>query len=286
VLRVELGEVGQPALPAVDVDGDEVVIGGAAGARIRLPASLAAPCHVRLARQVDGWRWTAAAAVEVDGVARQVGDGGPLGEALRLVIGRYQLRITAAPADVAPTPPIRTESLARELVRGLLGGEGAPTLAIERGPGVGGRRVIPPPEARLVIGRGDEADWVLADEDLSRAHAEIRRDWDGVRVRDLDSKNGTVVDGAAAAPAGTRLVDGALIELGPVALRFHDPAERHLAGVAPATPTSVTPTLAVAAAPIALAPATTAPAARPAAFYAAVAVAGVALIGLGWLLVT
>jgi predicted component of type VI protein secretion system len=289
VLRVELGEVGQPALPAIDVDGDELVIGGAAGARIRLPASVAAPSHVRLARVDGAWRWRAEAAVEVDGAPRAAGAEGALGEGVRLVIGRYLVRVTAAPGDAAPTPALRTESLARELVRGLLGDGGAPTLEVERGPAVGARRAVPPPEARVVVGRGDEADWVILDEDLSRAHAELRRDWDGVRVSDLGSKNGTFVDGVAVAAGGARLVDGALLELGPVAIRFRDPAERHLRGeatpaggpaAAAATPA---PAPRPAPAPVPAAQAA-APRLSPAAFYAALVVGAAALAGLGWLL--
>lgn len=114
-------------------------------------------------------------------------------------------------------------------MRGLLGAGAAPTLQIERGPSGGATRALPP-EAALVIGRGDEAGWVILDEDLSRTHAEIRRGWDGVSVRDLGSKNGTRVEGAVVGPAGVELHDGARIELRNVELVFRDPAERHLRG--------------------------------------------------------
>jgi hypothetical protein len=73
---------------------------------------------------------------------------------------------------------------------------------------------------------------VILDEDLSRAHAEIRRGWDGVRLRDLRSKNGTRVDGARVGAEGIELHDGARIALGNVVMRFRDPAERHLRGEA------------------------------------------------------
>src|SRR5262249_34230845 len=127
------------------------------------------------------------------------------------------------------------------LVRSLLGDGAAPSLEIERGPHAGARRALPPPESRLIIGRGDEANWVILDEDLSRAHAEIRRGWDGVTVVDLGSKNGTRVDGARAGGGPAALRDGAALALGKVVFRFRDPAERHLVGEPAATPLRARP---------------------------------------------
>ena len=121
----------------------------------------------------------------------------------------------------------------------------------------------------LVIGRGDDAGWVILDGDLSKTHAEIRRGWDGVRVIDLESKNGTKLDGVAVGDAELR--DGALIELGNVRLRFRDPAERHLRGEAPDAPR---PT------PIPSPP--TAVRGNPIAFYVAIAIMVLAIAGLIW----
>jgi S-DNA-T family DNA segregation ATPase FtsK/SpoIIIE len=113
-------------------------------------------------------------------------------------------------------------------VRDLLGEQAAPRLEVLRGPLVGATRQLAPPESVLVIGRGDEATWVILDGDLSRAHAEVRRGWDGVRVFDRGSTNGTRVGGVRVGDAGAPLADGDVVELGNVSMRFHDPAERHL----------------------------------------------------------
>jgi len=58
-----------------------------------------------------------------------------------------------------------------------------------------GRRMSVGSEA-LVIGRLPECDIVLADSNVSRRHAELRRKGDGVFVTDLGSTNGTRVNGA------------------------------------------------------------------------------------------
>ena len=98
-------------------------------------------------------------------------------------------------------------------------------------------------------------------------HVEIRRGWDGVRAIDLDSKNGTRVDGVAIREAELR--DGMLLEIGNLALRFGDLAERHLRATAtPAPPVLATPP---------------ARARNPIVFYAAVAIAIAALAGMLWI---
>ena len=262
MLRIEVSESGQ-ALPPVDVDDAVFVIGSDLMARIRLPASAARPEHVR----IEGGRWRALAPV---GGAAQSGE---IGDGVTLMIGSYQLRIAPAPVGAVASPVQRTESLARELMRAMLGTAGAPTLEIERGPPGGGKRPLAPPESSLVIGRGDEANWVILDDDLSRKHAEVRRSWDGVRIADLGSKNGTQVDGVRVGPQGAALRDGAMVELGKVVLRFRDPAEKHLGGPAPSpkVPAAVAPTPSDA-------PASALP------FYIAVTIMLLALAGLVWVL--
>lgn len=81
-----------------------------------------------------------------------------------------------------------------------------------------GQIVVVPPGAVLRIGRHPDARIRLADSRVSRWHAEIAHHPDGVRVRDLDSTNGTTVDGLA--PAGP-LADGAVVSIGGVLLTFH-----------------------------------------------------------------
>ena len=218
MLRVEVSESEQPALPPIDVADAAFVIGSSPTARVRLPANAARPEHVRVyaGHGTSPPRWRSASA------------NGLVGDAAVFDIGHYRVRVSPAPDGAPATPPQRTESLARELVRSLLGANAAPSLEVERGEHAGAKRALAPPESVLVIGRGDAAGWAIPDADLSKAHAEIRRGWDGVRVIDLGSKNGTRVDRARVEEAGAELHDGALLELGKLALRYRDPAEAHL----------------------------------------------------------
>lgn len=232
MLRFEISEHDRGALPVVDLGDDVVIIGSGANARIRLPADAVLAEHLR----IEGQTWTLLAESKLGGMMRAAGDSGSIGHGLSIEIGPYRVRIGPSPAGTSATPAQRTESLARELVRSLLGEGAAPSFTVERGPTVGATRALPPPEATLVIGRGDEATWVILDEDLSRAHVEIRRGWDGVFAADLDSKNGTRVDGARIGSEAVLLSDGASLALGRVILRFRDPAERHLRGESLDTP--------------------------------------------------
>jgi two-component system, cell cycle response regulator len=50
----------------------------------------------------------------------------------------------------------------------------------------------------VAVGRGETADVVIGDETLSRRHFEVTRKDDGYILKDLDSNNGTWVDGQPA----------------------------------------------------------------------------------------
>jgi pSer/pThr/pTyr-binding forkhead associated (FHA) protein len=52
-----------------------------------------------------------------------------------------------------------------------------------------------PPSGTLIIGRGVDADVFLASDDASRRHAQLEVAGLEVTIRDLDSRNGTFVNG-------------------------------------------------------------------------------------------
>lgn len=250
--RVEVTEVGRTPLPPIDIEAEVLVIGSGEACQLRLPARSVHPQHLRLRRLGERplrMAWSAGHALELDGIPRQPGASGEAKESLLVVIGSYRLQISEAGTSSLPTSPQRTESLVREMIRNIMGGA-APRLVVEVGPAIGSSRTLAPPDSRLTVGRGDEADWVILDEDLSRVHAALVRTWDGVRVIDLGSKNGTTVDGVAVPvelvdPAsgagggdlgetpGLELRHGARITFGDVVVRYDDEAETYLSGLEP-----------------------------------------------------
>jgi len=86
---------------------------------------------------------------------------------------------------------------------------------------LGSSRVIPLPDAgKLVVGRGDEAGLRLAETKVSRVHAQLDMAHDAVTVTDLESQNGTHVNGDRI-DAPRVLVSGDVIEIGRTALVYH-----------------------------------------------------------------
>jgi MoxR-like ATPase len=76
------------------------------------------------------------------------------------------------------------------------------------------------PDQGIVIGRGDEADLVLPDSEVSGRHAALQREDGGWTVRDLESSNGTVVNGAPVQTAVLR--SGDIVRLGETQMRFRE----------------------------------------------------------------
>jgi hypothetical protein len=74
-------------------------------------------------------------------------------------------------------------------------------------------------ERPVVIGRLAECDVVLADPNVSRRHAEVRPAGMGFAVADLDSTNGTRVNGSIVGEP-TVLNDGDVVTIGATRIRF------------------------------------------------------------------
>lgn len=280
-LRFTIALAGSQALPPVELGADVIRIGSAPDAELRLPAAQVRPEHARIE---GGRRLVAVEPVTLDGRELAGGATANLAPPCRLVVGSVAIDI--APATGAATPPARTASLAREVVRAMVAAAaGAPELVIEAGPATGARCVLDPPPSRVVVGRGEDADWIVLDPDLSRAHLAIDRTWDGVVVTDLESKNGTKVAGAVVPAGGAPLDDGATIEAGATRIRYRDPAARYLAELArpPTLAAPPAPEPAVTLTPVP-APAAAPDHGNPAAFWIALTVAALALAGMVWIL--
>jgi hypothetical protein len=293
---------------SLDVAAGPVTIGRAPGQSVRIIEEAVAAEHAVLHL---GDRWLVEArggALAIDGAPLPAGGRAPLRRGAHLALAGWTLIVEEPPPGAAAADPVRTASLARELVRDLLGGEAgaaAPSLRIEEGPAAGQRLPLPPPPGRLVIGRGDEADVIVLDRDLSRRHLAFTREVDGVRVLDLGSKNGTWLAGqpVGAKPPGRLLAPGDRVVAGATALRLVDPAEDYLRELderLPRAPTDAAPVVEIAGEPTS--PTTSLrlrpdPPAEPAApappgpaslvpVIVAVAIAVAALVGLVLLLAT
>ena len=124
-----------------------------------------------------------------------------------LATGVFRVRSTvlAAPGGPATQTPADTSGRRLELISGSETG-----------------RVIRLAPPSLVIGRGADADLRLTDTGVSRRHAELLVDADSVTVVDLQSTNGTSVNGRPVDRA--RLHDGDRISFGTTVIVYRQDA--------------------------------------------------------------
>lgn len=113
------------------------------------------------------------------------------------------------------------------------------TFGVLAGPNVGATLPVRTPVA--TIGQGPQNDVVVDDDSVSKTHARLDYEHGGWHLTDLDSTNGTVVEGVRLAPrVPTPVLYGNSIRFGGVALQFRevpsaDPAAAR-ATFAPAAP--------------------------------------------------
>lgn len=93
---------------------------------------------------------------------------------------------------------------------------GSALLVVRRGPTVGARFLLD--TDLTVAGRHPDADIFLDDVTVSRRHAEIVRQGSAFSIRDLDSLNGTYLDGNRV--DGGDLVDGSEVQIGKYRMTF------------------------------------------------------------------
>jgi hypothetical protein len=85
------------------------------------------------------------------------------------------------------------------------------------------RRVPLPDVGQMSIGRAETCEVRLSDHSVSRTHAVLDADAHGVRLTDLASKTGTLVNGERVAGGNRVLASGDVIEIGRVGIVVHAP---------------------------------------------------------------
>lgn len=95
-----------------------------------------------------------------------------------------------------------------------------PTLRVVAGPDMLRFATLFPPEGKATIGRDASCELALSDGSVSRRHATVQVDENGIAwVEDLGSTNGTTVDGAPVS-GRTAIPEGAMLAIGGVTLRL------------------------------------------------------------------
>jgi pSer/pThr/pTyr-binding forkhead associated (FHA) protein len=218
----------------VPFDSGEAVLGRQQGAAVELPFPAISAEHARLVRDDHGYRIEDLGSANGTWLGRRrlvphVAEVLAVGDAVQM--GGVELRFEGELSDADPgCGGDSTATLARRLVHDIFEAS-APAecsrLVVEAGPGLGRELVLAASGRVFKLGRGDQCDLVIPDDDVSREHAAFERGPTGIAVRDLGSKNGVAVQGQLV--AGTRLLrDGDIVGLGNTQLRVVDPEERYL----------------------------------------------------------
>lgn len=233
-LVVRASSTGHGAEPVYEFDQSRVIIGRGQGADVRLPHPAVSTHHATLRGRDDGGYVLvdeeSTNGTRVNGEHLAPGRPKALRDGDTISLGGFSLQFETGVAVTKPTSADRTAALARRLVRDVLHARAEtldrPRLVVLNGPGEGTTLPIPPAPSRLVVGRGEDCDLVLADADASRTHLELWCELDGVLARDLQSKNGLQVNDRRVRER--RLRDRDELIVGSTVMSFEEPAHERL----------------------------------------------------------
>lgn len=235
-VRHALSAAGSAGDVSYELDQARIAIGRSAGSDVRLPHLTVSETHATLEQSAQGHSLRDEGSTNgtyVNGAPLVPLRPRTLRDGDEIEIGEFHLTFRLGTSLGAQVSPERTASLARRLLREMLGREHAaaspPFLQIVEGPDAGTVVNLSDPPCKLRIGRGDEADLMLGDQDVSRLHLELVRDFDGTLARDLESKNGLSVNGKRLRER--RLRHGDALHLGNTRIVYNDPAEEALRGL-------------------------------------------------------
>jgi len=138
-----------------------------------------------------------------------------------------EFSIGGAVQEIVPKAEEPTDQIAykmvRQVLRSLDAGE-SPILTIVAGPREGAKIELVGEVQEITIGRDARCDLKLDDDLSSREHVRVRRDWNGVHIKDLKSKNGTFVNNRRIVEL--TLKDQDEVKIGSSVLLFSDPRQR------------------------------------------------------------
>jgi pSer/pThr/pTyr-binding forkhead associated (FHA) protein len=220
----------------------EVVFGRSRDATIELPFPAISARHARVLRDEGGYRIEDLGSANGTRLgsrrlAPHVAEAIAVGDVVDMagIELRFEGELASAgpsdgPSDEASVAEEGTATLARRLVHDLF--EACPPaecarLVVEAGPALGRELALFACGRVFKLGRGEQCDLAVPDDDVSREHVGFERGPEGIVARDLGSKNGVEVGGQRVADARI-LHDGEVVCVGKTRLRVIDPEERYL----------------------------------------------------------
>ncbi|MCS6798153.1 MAG: FHA domain-containing protein [Myxococcota bacterium] len=197
---------------------DEVTVGRKEGNTIRLTERNVSRRHARISKtngafvieDLDSYN-----GVKVNG--RRIERRATLKAGDRITIGDYQLSLQLDGAQAEAAPPFGVVADAQTAMLAAPPDRPPPArLVMLTPPAPGAEFALSRPRTR--IGRAEDLDAWINHKSISREHAEVVRDGEALKIRDLGSSNGIRVNGKDVSEAV--LQPGDIVELGQVRFRF------------------------------------------------------------------
>ena len=215
--------------PKITFDAPRVVIGRGEGCEVRLPDPSVSHRHASIRQR--GTEYIVVDEGSTNGT--YVGQVLLTPQASRLLksgdrvrVGRVWLEILIEQVPATLQPQLATKEIALGLVADALkaqGQEAELVIAVTGGPDTGLHLDLEGFGKRYVIGRGTGADLRVTDGDASRRHVELERQGDQIKIRELGSKNGSLLDGEPLSTSPTAWKPGQVLKLGANHLSYTDP---------------------------------------------------------------
>ncbi len=216
--------------PRVTFDSPRVVIGRGDGCDVRLPDSSVSHRHASIRQRGTDYivmdegstNGTFVGPVRLSPHSARVVRSGDL-----LRIGRIWLQVVIEQAMPTTNTAVKTSEIALALVAEALAAQGEQSgakVTVVEGPDLGKVLLVTEAGRPYVLGRAQESDLTLEDLDASRRHTEIFRRGQSLFVRDLGSKNGTLLEGKQLEnDKDTRWPPGSTLAVGANRFCYDDP---------------------------------------------------------------
>ena len=161
-----------------------------------------------------------------------------------ITIESYDIRFKIMNRVAVKGPHENTDEVALRVVREVLGslqGKSHPYIEVISGKNKGKVIEFDKDVQQIIVGRSDSCELTLNDPLISRRNTKFRKDWSGITVSDMNSKNGTFVNNKTIKEHS--LKDEDEIRIGESKLLFRNPREAFSREVEKEVPPARTPSL-------------------------------------------
>ncbi len=235
--RLIITEQDQPEETAVPLEGGEIDLGRGEGNKVILTGEGVSRHHAKILREGEPFFLIDLGSENgtlLNGFSIKANERNLLRNNDLITIAKYHIRFWETDERVQKAIEEEeeitdTDVLEVKLLKKVLDSidqERVPSLEVLNGSAEGKRVFLTDDTEEFVIGRDPNCDFPVNEYVISRQHAKIVKQWGGLTLRDLESKNGTFVNNKRVIEE--HLHDGDRVALGTIVFLFRNPQEINL----------------------------------------------------------